>query len=207
LAAPNRQVVYIVDDNAAVRESIQRLLASVRLDARDFESAEALVAAVDEDASGCLLLDVRMPGMGGLELQRVLLQRGIHLPVIFLTGHGDVPMAVQAIQDGAMDFIQKPFNPQRLLDLVQACLEQDRRCQARRHSKQAALDRLAKLTKRERDVADHIVRGKPSKVIAAAFGISEKTVDVHRHNILKKARVRSVAELVHLWMQAQETGS
>jgi FixJ family two-component response regulator len=179
----------------------------VQLDARAFESAEAFLAALDQHASGCLLLDVRMPGMSGLELQRVLVEREIQLPVIFLTGHADVPMAVQAIQNGAADFIEKPFNPQRLLDLVQACLEQDRRHQAHWHSMQAALDRLAKLTRRERDVAAHIVSGKPSKVIAAAFGISEKTVDVHRHNILKKARVHSVAELVRLWMQAQETGS
>jgi two-component system, LuxR family, response regulator FixJ len=207
LAAHDRQVVYIVDDNAAVRESIQRLLVSVQLDARSFESAEAFLAALNEDASGCLLLDVRMPGMGGLELQRALIARGVRLPVIFLTGYGDVPMAVQAMQDGAADFIEKPFNPQRLLDLVHACLRQNRVSQTRRHSREAALDQLEKLTKRERDIAEYIVSGKPSKVIAAMFDISEKTVDVHRHNILKKARVRSVAELVQVWMQAHGKAS
>jgi FixJ family two-component response regulator len=197
-------LIYVVDDNPAIREVIQVLMNSVNLDVQTFTSGEEFLSLVDDSASGCLLLDVRMPGMSGLEVQDAMNQRGIHLPIIFLTGHGEVPVAVQAMRGGALDFIEKPFQPQLLLDRVHACLKLNEQTRSQKSRKLAAENRLGQLTPREVEIAQMIVAGKPSKKIAEALDISEKTVDVHRFNIMKKVAVRSVAELVKLWLDATQ---
>lgn len=197
-------LVYVVDDNPAIQEVIQVLMNSVNLEVQTFTSGEEFLSVVDQSASGCLLLDVRMPGMSGLEVQDVLKQRGINLPIIFLSGHGEVPVAVQAMRGGALDFIEKPFQPQLLLDRVHACLKLNDQTHSQKSRKLEAENRLGQLTPREVEIAQMIVAGKPSKRIAAALDISEKTVDVHRYNIMKKVAVRSVAELVKLWLDATQ---
>jgi two-component system, LuxR family, response regulator FixJ len=196
------QAIYIIDDDASVRDSLEALFSSVRLPTRTFASAEAFLEALDANARGCLLIDVRMPGMSGLQLQRVLVKRQIRLPVIMLTGHGDVPMAVQAMKAGATDFIQKPFSDQYLLDRVRECLKTDRQAVEILSERQRAAERIARLTPREHQVMELMIEGKQSKVISSALGISERTVDVHRHNVMKKTGTRSVAELIYLSQKA-----
>jgi two-component system, LuxR family, response regulator FixJ len=198
-----KPVVYVVDDDDAVRAALCALLESVHLPAQDFKSAEDFLQAADPGMSGCLLLDVRMPGMSGLELQRILKERGFGLPVIIITGHGDVPSAVRAMKSGATDFVEKPFNEQDLLDRIHASLEQDAEAFSRRRERQAAAQRFGKLTPREREVLELLANGQASKRIAATLGISERTVDVHRFNIMRKSGVRSLAELIQLWSMSQ----
>ncbi len=192
--------IYVVDDDAAVRSALCALLGSVNLDAVAFDSAEAFLRAANPDLMGCLLLDVRMPGMSGLELQRVLRERGIELPVIIITGHGDVPMAVRAMKAGAAEFIEKPFNDQLLLDAIHSSLATDAEAWQRRGEMKAVAERLNRLTQREYEVLDFLVMGLPSKRIASKLGISERTVDVHRFNIMRKTGVRTMAELIQLCM-------
>jgi FixJ family two-component response regulator len=192
--------VFIVDDDASVRRSLQALLGEVGIPAADFPSAEAFLEVVRDDTRGCLLLDVRMPGMSGLQLQEILHERGVNLVVVLLTGHADVPMAVRAMKAGAADFIEKPFNPQQLVERIHTCLEADTQAFAEAQRRREAEALLRQLTSREREVLDLLVSGKPSKVIASALGISEKTVDVHRSNVMRKTGTRSVAELVQLWL-------
>lgn len=192
-------VVYLVDDDAAVRGALEALLGSVGLRARSFPSGEAFLAIADPSLRGCLLLDVRMPGMGGMELHAKLQERGILMPVIFITGHGDVPMAVRALKSGAADFIEKPFNEQQLLDRVQASLEQDQQAHLARQAKEAARASFAHLTAREMAVMERIAAGGHSKAIAADLDIKERTVDVHRFNIMRKVGVRTLADLLHRW--------
>jgi two-component system, LuxR family, response regulator FixJ len=198
------QVVYVVDDSADILEVIQVLLNSVNLKVKTFTSGEEFLSQVDHTARGCLLLDMRMPGMSGLEVQDALKEHCITLPVIFLTGHGEVTAAVQAMREGALDFIEKPFQPQLLLDRIHACLKLNGQINAEQCKKKAAENRVKQLSPREYEVAKLIVAGKPSKVIGSALGISEKTVDVHRHKIMKKVLVRSVAELVQLWLDTKQ---
>jgi two-component system, LuxR family, response regulator FixJ len=202
MSESSEPTVYIVDDDAAVRTSLQALLTSVNLRSEVFPSADAFVAALGRIHGGCLLLDVRMPGMSGLELQRLLQQLEVRLPVILITGHGDVPMAVRAMKAGASDFIQKPFNPQELLDRVNACLALDAQAQEAERPREEALRQVGKLTKRELEVMDLVVTGKPSKTIALQLGISEKTVDVHRFHIMRKTGTRTLAELIQLALLA-----
>jgi len=199
MTMPPGPMVYIVDDDAAVRESLSALLSSVDLRAQVYGSAEEFLAVADEVKRGCLLIDVRMPGMSGLELQRTLRERGFDLPVVVVTGHGDVPMAVRAMKAGAVDFIEKPFNEQELLERIQGCLKADAELQQVRQARDDAVGRIGQLTQREVEVMELLVAGKPSKLIASALGISEKTVDVHRFNVMRKTSTRSVAELVQLW--------
>jgi len=197
--------VYVVDDDDAVREALAALLGSVGLSHQSFASSEEFLAVADPHMRGCLLLDVRMPGMSGLELQRTLQDQGVVLPVIVITGHGDVPMAVRAMKSGACDFIEKPFNEQYLLDRIHASLNQD---QALWHSRQAqddALSRFGVLTPREKMVMDLIAAGNHTKKIAAQLDIQDRTVDVHRFNIMRKVGVRTLAELLHLWSIAHRT--
>jgi FixJ family two-component response regulator len=195
-------MVYIVDDDAAVRDALAALLGSVGLEARTFASAEAFIEAADAGMRGCLLLDVRMPGMGGLELQPRLREQGVLLPVIFITGHGDVPMAVRAMKSGAADFIEKPFNEQQLLERIQACLKEDEQADAARQAKESARADFERLTARETAVMALIAAGGHSKAIAAELGITERTVDVHRFNIMRKIGVRTLADLLQRWLQA-----
>jgi FixJ family two-component response regulator len=190
------QTVFVVDDDAAVRDSIKELVESVNLQAEVHESALAFLDAFDPRRPGCLVLDVRMAEMGGLVLQDRLNMMQASIPVIVLTGHGDVPMAVQAMRNGAVDFIQKPYREQALLDSINAALTRDA---AARRSTSAADDfeaRLASLTEREREVLDHVLSGSTSKEIARELVVSPRTVEAHRKNLLRKLEIGTVKELM-----------
>ncbi|HSD61107.1 MAG TPA: response regulator [Burkholderiales bacterium] len=190
--------VFIVDDDDAIRDSLAWLMSTRGLTAQAFGSAEEFLGACPEDAPGCLVLDMRMPGMSGLELHEKLLERGCTLPVIFLTGHADVPMAVAAIKRGAFDFVEKPFNDNALVDLVIKGIERDARARAQRAEKATVASRLAQLTPREREVMDLILAGRLNKLIADELNISMRTVEVHRSRVLEKMGVRSAVELAQL---------
>lgn len=194
--------VFIVDDEASIRDSLALLLRSVGLPSRGFADARTFLAEYEPDLPGCLLLDVRMPHLGGLELQEELNRRGVILPVIFMTAHGDVSMAVEAMRAGALDFLQKPFKDDELLRRVQAALAQDAGERERLRRQLDLRRRLESLTPREREVAQFIVAGKANKVIAAELGISERTVELHRAHAMQKLGARSVAQLVRLMMDA-----
>jgi FixJ family two-component response regulator len=190
------QTVFVVDDDAAVRDSIKELVESVNLQAEVHESALAFLDAFDPRRPGCLVLDVRMAEMGGLVLQDRLNMMQASIPVIVLTGHGDVPMAVQAMRNGAVDFIQKPYREQALLDSINAALARDA---AARRSTSAADDfeaRLASLTEREREVLDQVLSGSTSKEIARELVVSPRTVEAHRKNLLRKLEIGTVKELM-----------
>jgi len=197
----SEQSVYIVDDDEAMRDSLAWLLESNGFRVRSFDSGEAFLEAYHADMAGCLVLDVRMPGMSGLELHERLHGLRSTLPVIFVTGHGDVPMAVSALKKGANDFIEKPYNNKEILGLIEQCLAANRElCQQRRHHADLAR-RIASLTPREREVMELIVAGSLNKQIADELRISIKTVEVHRARVMDKVAVRSVAELVQCVMQ------
>mgnify|MGYP005856479993 CR=1 FL=1 len=195
--------VYIVDDDQEVREAIQLLMRSVGLEARSFASAQAFLEQFDPRHTGCLVLDVRLKGMSGLDLQERLSREPIHPPVIIITGHGDVPMAVRAVKAGAVDFIEKPFNDQTLLDAVHRAfaLDANNRGQASRRSE--IQERLARLTPREREILDQVVAGKRNKVIAIDLGISQSTVEAHRAKVMEKMGAGSLSELMRLLMALQ----
>jgi FixJ family two-component response regulator len=191
-----QHTVFVVDDDAAVRDSIAELVLSVGLQAEGYASALAFLEAFQPERHGCLVLDVRMAAMSGLVLQQRLNESGVRIPVIVLTGHGDVPMAVQAMRSGAVDFIQKPYREQALLDSINAALSMDA---ATRHSSRGADDlgqRLAALTEREREVLNHTLSGSTSKEIARELGVSPRTVEAHRQNLLRKLGIGTVKELM-----------
>lgn len=195
--------VFIVDDDQAVARSLRWLIETVGLKVATFASAQAFLDGYDASKQGCLVLDVRMPGMSGLELQERLAAQRIHVPIIFITGHGDVQMAVRAVQTGAFDFVEKPFNDQDLLDRIQKAIVFDAK-QRGRDLQQAQLRALfASLTPREREVLDLVVEGKSNKAIANSFGLSAKTVEVHRAKMMEKMQARSIADLVKMAMQNQ----
>ncbi len=195
--------VYIVDDDKAVRDSLRWLIESTKLRVRTYDSAQAFLDDCDPAVPGCLLLDVRMPGMTGLELQESLHARGIRLPVIIITGHGDVQMAVRAMRQGAMDFIEKPFNDQVLLERVREAIEKDLEDRETRQEVDVIRRRLERLTPREREVLSMVVDGKLSKQIAAELGLSEKTIEVHRGHIMSKMHADNVADLVRMTLTAR----
>ena len=188
-------LVHVVDDDAGIRDSIDFLVSSVGYQCRTYASAEDFLERFKAGSPGCLVVDVRMSSMSGLELQRLLVERGATLGVVFVTGHGDVPMAVKAMRGGAVDFLEKPFNDQRLLDCINEALRYSTQATAGAVCRAAIDARLARLTTREREVLDLVVAGKPNKVIAATLDISVKTVEVHRSNVMEKMAVMSVAEL------------
>jgi RNA polymerase sigma factor (sigma-70 family) len=190
------QTIYVVDDDEALRDSLLWMLESNGYRALGFESAEAFLAAHNPAMTGCLVLDVRMPGMSGLELFEELRSRHSTLPVVFITGHGDVPMAVQALKKGASDFIEKPFNDKEMLALVEGCLARERESRERLRQEADVARRLAQLTGREREVLDLIIAGRLNKQIADDLGISIKTVEVHRARVMEKMQAHSLAELV-----------
>ena len=196
-------VVYIVDDDEAVRDSTGLLMQSVGLTAETFGRADDFLNALNPDRLACLVLDVRMPGMSGMELQQTLKDRGIDLPIIFITGHGDVPMAVKALQAGAVDFLQKPFRQQDLLDKVNAALSEERELRAALADRSVIKEQIASLTPREHDVLHHLMEGDANKVIAIDLGISERTVEIHRARVFEKLDVRNVARLVRKVMAAR----
>lgn len=189
---------HIVDDDAAIRDAIAWLLRSRGVESRTWDSAESFLAAFDAGLSGCLVLDVRMPGMSGPELYDRLLALGCRMPVIFLTGHGDVPQAVAALKKGAFDFIEKPFNDNELADCVIAALAQERQRLSADSVSNDVDQRLAQLTAREHEVMDRILAGKLNKMIADELDIAMRTVEVHRSRVFEKMGVRSAVELAQL---------
>ena len=192
--------VFIVDDDAAIRFAMQALMDSVNLTHEIFASGDEFLEKITGQRPGCLVLDIRMPGLGGLGLLEELIKRGNTLPIIFITGHGDVPMAVEAMQKGAVDFIQKPFRDQELLDRIREALATDEeRREAQQHHAEVA-SRLDRLTNREREVFDLVVTGKPNKVIAYELGVSQRTVEIHRARVMEKMQARSLADLVKMHM-------
>jgi FixJ family two-component response regulator len=196
-------VVFVVDDDPAMRDSLRWLIESTGLLVETFADAQAFLARIGPELPGCLILDVRMPGMSGIDLQTELARRGIGLPTIVVTGHAEVPMAVRAVKAGAIDFIEKPFSDQLLLDRVRQGIDMDRRERDGRARRGEVLRRMGLLTQREREVLDLVVAGKPNKEIAATLHLSPKTVEVHRAHVMEKMQASSVAELVRLSLFAQ----
>jgi FixJ family two-component response regulator len=193
-------MVMVVDDDSGVRNAMRILLKSVGIDATLYASAQEFLAAYQPSQPGCLVLDIRMPGMSGLELQQQLNLRGAVIPVIFMTGHGDIPMAVEAMQHGAFDFLQKPFRDQDLLDRIQRAIAKDAelRKSLGEHSRIRA--HLDTLTAREREVLDLMTQGKQNKSIAQDLGVSPRTVEIHRARVMEKMNAHSVAELVRMML-------
>jgi FixJ family two-component response regulator len=195
-AAAPEQVVFIVDDDVAMRETLGSLFRSVGLRVELFGSAREFAQIKMPNAASCLVLDIRLPGVSGLEFQAELAEAGIRVPIIFMTGHGDIPMSVQAMKAGAVDFLTKPFRDQEMLDAVAKALERD---QKRRDSEMAIAEirvRLDSLTSREREVMAFVVEGLMNKQVAAKLGVSEITIKVHRVNMMRKMKARSVVDLV-----------
>ncbi len=192
--------VFIVDDDEAVRNSLCLLLKSLKLAAVAYGSAAEFLAAHNPELPGCAVLDVRMPGMSGLELQHELNRRGTILPVIFITGHGDVPMAVEAMRHGAFEFLQKPFRDQELIDCIQRAVARDLQNRAQLGEREQILARLKTLTSREEEVLGLVTQGKANKVVAADLGISQRTVEVHRAHLMEKMGASSLAQLVRMTM-------
>ncbi len=195
------QTVYIIDDDEAVRDSIRELVESVNLNAEIFASADSFLDGFTADVSGCLVLDIRMARMSGLVLQERLNDMGATLPIIFITGHGDVDMAVDALKSGAVDFIEKPYHEQSLLDSINDALELDARNRNKNQQAEALEQHSAELTMREREVMDLLFQGNTNKLIAKNLGISPRTVEVHRQHILQKYKVKSVTQLLYLLNQ------
>lgn len=196
-------LVYVIDDDQAVRESLGMLFSSVRIEARGFPDPERFLAELDTGRPGCIVCDIRMPGMSGLQLQRRLHEDGVTLPLLFITGHGDVPMAVAAMREGALDFLQKPLDEERLLERVHEALAGERERHANAQQRDRIRQRFDQLTERERQVMQYLLRGEANKVIAAELGISPRTVELHRTRVLGKMAVRNVTELVHAASQAE----
>jgi RNA polymerase sigma factor (sigma-70 family) len=191
-------VVFIVDDDASVRKGLERLVRSVGLRGRTFASAPEFLQSAASDGPSCLVLDVRMPGVSGLALQETLAASGHRIPIIFITGHGDITMSVRAMKAGAVDFLPKPFNDQDLLEAIQEAITRDQQAREKQTALQAIQQRVALLTPRERDVLGLVVAGLLNKQIAAELGMSEKTVKFHRAQVMQKMQVSSVAQLVLL---------
>jgi RNA polymerase sigma factor (sigma-70 family) len=194
--------VFVVDDDDAVRTSLRLLLKSVGLPVETFASAQEYLDGAEGDRSGCLVLDIRMPGMSGLELQQRLNETHSIIPIVFITGHGDVPMAVEAMQHGAVDFIQKPFRDQDLIDRINQALEKDRENREGLRERDAIHKRMQQLTPREREVLDLVTQGKANKVIAGDLDVSQRTVEIHRARVMEKMGASSLAHLVRMVIEA-----
>jgi FixJ family two-component response regulator len=195
LAGPK---VFLVDDDPSVRKAIDRVLGAAGLQVASFDSAAAFLEAYDPECEGCLVLDVKMPGMDGMELQDALAARGCILPIVFLTGHGDIHMSVEAMKHGAADFLTKPVDAELLLGCVARAFEQCRLAREQRSARSSIEQRLGSLTAREREVLEHLIGGKLNKQVAYDLGTVEKTIKVHRARVMQKMQVRSVAQLVRL---------
>jgi FixJ family two-component response regulator len=193
-----RAVVFVIDDDPSMREALEDLISTVGLEVRAFAAPQEFLQSKPPDAPGCLVLDVRLPGMSGLTFHKELTNEGLALPVIFITGHGDIPMSVRAMKAGAVEFLTKPFHDQDLLDAIHAAIERDRK--RRREAMRLAelRERLATLTERERQTMTLVVIGRANKQIAAELGLSEMTVKVHRGQVMRKMRAGSLPELVRM---------
>ncbi len=192
------QTVFIVDDDEGVRDGLSLLLATVGQSCELYECGQDFLDAYDGEKRGCLVLDIRMPRMTGLDLQKKLQETGSTLPIIFITGHGDIPMAVEAMKQGALDFIRKPFREHDLLERINEALNIDADLHRRAVNRQELAEKISALSEREREVFDRVAEGQMNKIIAADLGISERTVEVHRGQVMKKLGVRTLAQLVRV---------
>jgi FixJ family two-component response regulator len=199
----SRATIFVVDDDAAVRDAMKLLLRALGQPVESYGSGAEFLDNYREDRPGCLVLDIRMPGMSGLELQQKLNERHSILPIIFITGHGDVPMAVEAMQAGAVDFIQKPFRDQDLIDRINQALEKDGANRAALGERAEIRKRLETLTPREREVLDLVVHGKANKVIAGDLRLSQRTVEIHRARVMEKMQASSLAHLVRMVLEVE----
>jgi len=197
-----RPTVFVVDDDPSVLKSLVRLLRSLEFDVETFASAELFLARKHYDGIGCIILDVRMPGLSGMDLQEELSHADYSMPIIFITGHGNIPMSVQAMKKGAVDFLTKPFDDEELLQAVKKGIEKDRKAKAERAEVHDALTRIEQLTPREHEILRHVITGMLNKQIALELDIAEKTVKIHRGRIMEKLCVSSVADLVRLAAKA-----
>ncbi len=195
--------VFVVDDDQSIRHAMEMLMRSVGQAHQSFDSAAAFLEQYSTQTAGCLVLDIRMPGMGGLELQEKLAKQGSTLPIIFVTGYGDVPMAVEAMRKGAFGFIEKPFRDQELLDRLNDALLTDKTRRSQREETRRVCDRVGRLTNREREVMDLVVTGKPNKIIAFELDVSQRTVEIHRSRIMDKIKAKSLAHLVRMSLAVQ----
>ncbi|MFT6286866.1 MAG: FixJ family two-component response regulator [Alcanivorax sp.] len=198
-----QQIVHVVDDDEGIREGLALLLETITQPCRLYENAPDFLKSYDPEIGGCLILDIRMPHMTGLDLQNILNERGSTLPIILITGHGDIPMAVEAMRHGALDFIRKPFREQDLLDRINEALEIDAGKRKERSNYNAIRDKLDLLSKRERQVFEHVAAGDMNKSIAYDLNISERTVEVHRSQVMRKLEVRTLAQLVRIKIEAE----
>jgi len=195
---PDQPMVFIIDDDASVREALEDLIRSVGLGVESFVSAHEFLQRKRPDAPGCIVLDVRLPGPSGLEFQRTLTKLSVRLPVIFISGHGDISMSVQAIKAGAIDFLTKPLHEQKLLDAIQAGIERDRTRRTEEKDTAQLQERFETLTPREREVLMIVITGRPNKQIAAQLKLSEMTVKIHRGQMMRKMRAKSLVDLVRM---------
>lgn len=195
-----KPIIYIVDDDQAVRDGLTALLSVNGFALQTFDSAERFLAALDPNAAGCAILDIRMPGMSGLDLQGELKRRGIALPVIIITGHGEVPLAVAALKAGAVDFLEKPFDSDALLASIADALRRNATARPSPFDRETIAARLAQLTPREREVMDLVVAGHPNKVVANRLGIAVRTVEIHRAKVMDKSQARNLSELIRMAM-------
>ncbi len=199
-----QQTVYVVEDDEAVRDSLELLLKSDGKEVRTYPSATDFLGDYSEDMAGCIVLDIRMPGMDGMELQKKLNARHSLLPIIFVTGHGDVPLAVDAMKEGAVDFIQKPYREEALLEKIEAALEQDREQRKTLGERQEIVRRIKTLTPRETEIMDRMIAGQANKVIAIELDISQRTVEIHRSRVMHKMGTHSLAHLVRMVLSVKD---
>ena len=198
----DHQIVHVIDDDDALRDSVRLFLVNEGLGVRTYGSANEFVAALDAAQSGCVVTDVRMPGMSGMELLSHIASRGLSLPVIVITGHADVPLAVRAMKQGAIDLLEKPFKAEELIAAVRRGLALGKESQLNGTPVEVALARRAMLSVRENEVLDRLIKGQPNKIIAYEMGISPRTVEVHRANVMKKTQAGSLSELVRMFLNA-----
>ena len=198
-----KPVIHVVDDDEAIRDSLVWLLDGERYSVRTYSTGEDFFARHEQLSPACVILDIRMPGMSGIEVHEQLTRNAVRTPVVFVTGHGDVPMAVEAIKRGAFDFIEKPFNEQKLTSIIERALELDARNAGQVAAQSEVAARLAKLSPREREVLDLVIKGKMNKTIADVMNISIKTVEAHRSKVMEKMCARSLAELVQAVLKAE----